>query len=260
LRHGDGQPGPTSDNRRKPEICAPGAGIIAADADSICGCKSLSPAATSFATPAIAGAAALIRQYYLEGFHHAGVQDVSRALRPSGALIKASLLNSTVPMENVSDYPNNRTGWGLVKLDNTLFFKGCPHKLFVADVSNANGLSTGQSCAHQVTVENYAQPLKITLVWTDPPAQLYAAGKTLRNHLDLVVTSPDGNCTYLGNVNFSQGFSLPVPPNTNSDDCNNVEMVIIENPAQGVWTITVEGAAVNFEKQGYALVVTGSLT
>lgn len=260
LQHGDGKEGPTQDDRRKPEICAPGAGIRAADAGSGCGTLGISEPATSFATPVIAGAAALVRQYYLSGFHNAGLQDLSNPLIPSAALIKATLLNSTVPMEDVSDYPNNKTGWGLVKLDNTLYFQDSPRKLFVKDVRNSDGLETGQSHAHQVTVEDYAQPLKITLVWTDPPAELYATGKALINNLNLVVTSPDGNSTYLGNVSFYQGFSEPVSPDTTRDDRNNVEMVVVKNPAPGVWTITIESEAVNIEKQGYALVITGSLS
>jgi len=258
LQHGDGKSGPTLDHRRKPEICAPGAGIRAADAGTDCLNRNILDAATSFATPVIAGAAALVRQYYLSGFHIAGVQDLSNSLPPSAALIKATLLNSTVPMEDVHDYPNNRTGWGLVKLDNTLFFAGSSRRLFVQDVRNSDGLETGQSQAHQVTIADYPQPLKITLVWTDPPAELYATGKTLINNLNLVVTSPDGS-TYLDNGEFAQGFSQPVPPDTARDDRNNVEMVVIENPAPGVWTITVEAEGVNLDKQGYALVVTGSL-
>ncbi len=256
LRHGDGEEGPTSDYRRKPDLCAPGVGIEAADGDSGCGTQTITQAATSFATPVIAGAAALVRQYYLSGFPN---PCLSNSLMPSAALIKATLLNSTVPMEDVSDYPNNKTGWGLIKLDNTLYFQGSPRKLCVKDVRNSDGLETGQSHAHQVTVEDYALPLKITLVWTDPPAELYATDKTLVNNLNLVITSPDGNSTYLGNVNFYQGFSQPVPPGTTRDDLNNVEMVVVENPAPGVWTITVESEAVNIGKQGYALVITGSL-
>lgn len=259
LQHGDGQEGPTQDSRRKPEICAPGAGIQAADAGSSCGYRVLTNPASSFATPVIAGAAALVRQYYLEGFHPTGSRDNSRALRPSGALIKASLLNSTVRMEDGSDYPSNLTGWGLAKLENTLFLADSPRKLFVADVRNSEGLLTGESQAHQINVDSDAQPLKITLVWSDPPAELYATGKTLINNLDLVVTSPDGDSTYLGNVGFDEGFSLPVPPDTSGDDRNNVEMVIVEDPAPGVWTITVKGVAVNFETQGYAVVASGSL-
>lgn len=264
FKHGDGKVGPTKDGRCKPEICAPGAGIRAATASSGCLTPKIPSLATSFATPVIAGAAALVRQYYLWGFEHAGVQDMENPRRPSAALVKATLLNSTVPMEPILNYPNNKTGWGLVKLNNTLYFAGGPRKLFVEDLWNADGLETGQSRAHQVTVVDYAELLKITLVWTDPPPQLPATGKALINNLNLVVTSPvgtspDGNSTYLGNVNFYQGFSQPVPPDTARDDLNNVEMVVIENPAPGVWTITVEVEGVNIEKQGYALVVTGSL-
>jgi hypothetical protein len=259
LKHGDGLTGPTPDHRRKPEICAPGVGIIAARSGSGCGCDPLPHCATSFATPVIAGAAALVRQYYLEGFHHGGVQDPSKSLRPSGALVKATLLNSTVPMEDESKYPNNLTGWGLVKLDNTLFFAGSPRRLFVADVFNADGLDTGQSRAYQITIESNAQPLKITLVWSDPPAG-FMVDPAMVNDLNLLVTSPNGESIFLGNVRIEEGFSQPVPPNTPADSDNNVEMVIVKEPTPGLWTITIECAAANGGSQGYALVATGSLT
>ena len=260
--HADGPPGPTlsPDNRRKPEICAPGCGIHSALLNSGCLCTTPN-CATSFATPVIAGAAALVRQYYLEGFHYAGVKDLAHALSPSAALVKATLLNSTVRMNRVGGepvYPNGRTGWGLVKLDNTLFFEGGARTLFVVDLRNAEGLSKGQSRAYQVNVKSSAEWLKITLVWSEPPAES-AAGKALINNLNLVVTSPGGGSTYLGNLKFVGGFSQPVPPNTTRDANNNVEMVIVENPTPGRWTITIECAAANVGKQGYALVATGAL-
>jgi len=259
---GDGLIGPTKDTRRKPEICAPGAGIHTARAGSGCGCRTVR-CATSFATPVIAGAAALIRQYYFDGFHHSGAKDTSKSSTASAALVKATLLNSTIPMtqrRGDTDYPNNRTGWGLIKLDNTLFFTGNPRRLFVADVRNADGLTTGESRAHQITVESNAATLKITLVWSDPPALLFAAGKTLINNLDLVVTSPDGSAVFIGgNSGFVDGFSQPMPDAPAADELNNVEMVIVKEPAAGCWTIRVVGTAVNLERQGYALVATGAL-
>jgi hypothetical protein len=210
---------------------------------------------TSWATPVIAGAAALVSQYYLEGWHHAGVRDLSQSHLPSAALIKATLLNSTVPMENVTVYPSDRTGWGLVKLSNTLFFKGRPRNLFFEDVYKAAGLETAQCRVSEVQVTRNDEPLKITLVWSDPPATI-GAGKALVNNLNLIVTSQDGN-VYRGN-NFSGGFSSSQP--AGADDHNNIEMVIINNPVLGTWSLTVEGAVVNIGKQGYALVVTGSLS
>lgn len=262
LRHADGQSGPTRDGRRKPEICAPGCQITSASVDRGCSCTTPSSCATSWATPVIAGAAALVRQYYMEGFHPTGVRELTNPLTPppSAALIKATLLNSTVPMIRVDGdpgYPNGRTGWGLVKLDETLFFAGGPRNLFIKDVRNASGLDTGQSTPYSITVKGSSQALKITLVWTDPPAELYA-GKALVNDLDLVVTSPDRAEIYRGNTNFVGGFSQP-QASLAPDDPNNVEMVIVEKPAEGAWTITVEGRAVHVGRQGYALVITGSL-
>lgn len=256
LEHRDGQTGPTVDNRSKPDLCAPGCGITSAKSRSGCLCKTPN-CATSYATPVIAGAAALVRQYYLEGFYPDGVRNLANAHRPSAALIKATLLNSTVRMMDEEDYPNFTTGWGLIKLNDALFLAGAPRKLFIADVRNANGLATWQSHTYNIPVNSSSEPLKITLVWTDPPAQT-STGKALVNDLNLIVTSPGGSEIYRGNTNFVDGFSNP-SANPAADDLNNVERVIIANPAAGAWRVTVEGKAVNIGKQGYALVLTGSL-
>lgn len=253
-QHMDGTDGPTSDKRLKPDICAPGCGINSPLKKSKCLCKDFG-CATSWAAPVMSGAATLVRQYYLEGFYPKGTREQANAHSPSAALIKATLLNSTVPMEDVKNYPNARTGWGLIQLNNTLFLAGAKRRLFMADVRNADGLSKEQSHLHSIEVKDKSEPLKITLVWTDPAAQVNA-GKALVNDLDLVVTSPGGT-TYRGNANFSEGFSQP-QPNPVAADPNNVEMVIVAVPDPGTWMVTVEGREVNVGLQGYALVASFS--
>jgi serine protease AprX len=64
-QHGSGGRGPTSDGRRKPEIYAPGVGIQSSQVNTSCGFFGLT--GTSMSSPAVAGAAALVRQYFAEG-------------------------------------------------------------------------------------------------------------------------------------------------------------------------------------------------
>jgi hypothetical protein len=180
------------------------------------------------------------------------------SLHPSAALVKASLLNSTVDMTGVKGYPSSKEGWGLVKLSNTLFFAGGPRNLFIKDISNSAGLHTGETHSHQVNIKNDSQQMKITLVWSDAPA-LSLAVKLLVNNLDLVVASPHGE-NFSGNNLDARGFSRE---GNTTDGINNVEMVIVEKPAPGLWTITVKGTAVNVVRpgggQGYALVLTAAI-
>jgi subtilisin-like proprotein convertase family protein len=60
---------------------------------------------------------------------------------------------------------------------------------------------------------------------------------------------------YRGNV-FVGGSSVP---EGTADPVNNVEMVLLPSPEPGEWSVTVVGAAVNQDRQGYALVATGDV-
>ena len=263
----DGNPGPTNDirPRRKPEIVAPGCNINSAKGGTSCSIRLWAPSpfcATSWATPAVAAAAAMVRQYFLEGWYPTGTQKSSDSRTPSGALLKATLLNSTVDMTGVdwhgnalSGYPGNLEGWGRLELNQSLYFAGDMRKLWVQDVRRINGLSSGESATHHVVVATNAAPLKITLVWSDPPA-LANNDDPVVNNLDLIVRSPGGSQTFLGN-HFVNGESSPGGA---PDDRNNVEMVLINNPMPGDWRITVRASSVSIpEDQSYALVATGDI-
>lgn len=83
----------------------------------------------------------------------------------------------------------------------------------------------------------------LTLVWTDPPAQSFAA-KTLVNDLDLIVDGPGGR-------RFGNGGA-------SADRTNTVEAIRLENPAVGTYVVTVQANSVNgtFGAQPFALVAT----
>lgn len=243
--------GPTADGRQKPEVWTAGCGSVSASNSTTCGTRT--DGGTSFATPAVAGMGVLTRQYFVDGFYPTGAAVVENAYTPSGALLKAVLVNSAVDMSGMAGYFTSAEGWGRVLLDDALYFTGDSRRLLIEDIRNANGLSTAETNSHYVVVNSASSPLKITLVWTDAPAALMAAFTPI-NNLDLAAIEP-GPATYLGNV-FSGGQSTT---GGSADLVNNVEQVHRTAPAAGLWRIDVTGMAVNDGTQGYGLVVAGDV-
>ena len=109
-----------------------------------------------------------MRQYYLQGRYPTG-KPVSASLTPSGALLKATLLNATWKPTSCSTYPSDREGWGLLRLNRVLYLGTGKRKLFVHDRRNTNGLRKGGAQSFNVEVLSDTKPLKVTLVWTEPP-------------------------------------------------------------------------------------------
>ncbi|MCW5775446.1 MAG: S8 family serine peptidase [Phycisphaeraceae bacterium] len=250
-QHCSGGQGPTSDGRRKPEIYAPGCNTNSSWNSS--SCSTTAATGTSMASPAIAGMGSLVRQYYTDGYYPTGAPKPTDAFTPSGALVKATLINGAVDMTGIAGYPSNREGWGRLLADVSLYFPGDTRTTVVRDVWNASGLSTGQTETVQFNVVGSAEQLRVTLVFTDVAANAGASFAPV-NDLDLEVVAP-GGVIYKGNQ-FSDGVSVP---GGSKDDRNNVEQVHVNTPPIGVWTARVIGAGVQQGKQGYALVATGQV-
>jgi subtilisin family serine protease len=244
--------GPTTDGRRKPEIAAPGCAIMSTSGQS---CSVRLTEGTSMAAPAIAGMAALIRQYYTEGYYPHGVPEKDNAFTPSGMLLKAALLNATVDLINEPGYPNDLEGWGRLQADDVLYFPGDKRSTIVRDIrpENSWSLNTGEFFQAQINVTSAGEPLRITMAFHDAPAALQAAYAPV-NDLDVVAISPSGKI-YSGN-HLVEGFSTS---GEKGDPLNNVEQIILAKPETGAWTIQVHGRAVNVGKQGFALVASGAV-
>lgn len=249
--------GPAADGRIKPTVTAPGVAIVSADSDGLKGSfnnGTIAYSGTSMATPTVAGAAALVRQYYLDGYWPSGAANAASGLAPSAALIKATLLNSAQNM--TGDFtdgplPSPGQGWGRINLANTLHFFSDDNYLDIADVGT--GLATGASWSQRYFATG-DQLFKVTLVWTDYPG-MEGAAKTLVNDLDLQVITPDGT-TYAGNV-FSNGISVS---GGTADRLNVEEQVLIPTLQAGDYTIRVSGYNIPFGPQPFAVVVTGAVS
>lgn len=246
--------GPTDDGRIKPDIMAPGTATSALGDDndtspSCPGGQTLQ--GTSMACPTVAGGAALQRQYFTDGFYPSGSRTAADTRAPSGALMKAVLLNGT---RDIASMPNMNYGWGRIWLDNNLYFANVANdrRLRVWSKAHAVGLRTAESDSYTFTAPAGAE-LRVTLAWFDAYPALGAAVQ-LVNNLDLEVTAPGGTI-YRGNV-FSGGQSTT---GGSFDLLNTVEQVRLTAPAAGTYTVRVIGTGVPgngdpyTDRQGYGL-------
>jgi hypothetical protein len=252
---GDGVPGPTADGQRKPEIVAVGCGIESATG-SACATGTRNPCASSYSTPHAAGAAALVRQYFTEGWWATGSPDAANAVTPTGALMRAVLVSSAVDMSGPAGYPNNTEGWGILRLDRALMFSDNGRNLVVRDVRNAFGLRAGENFTQRYTINQASRQLRVVLAYTDAPGTSGAV-RTLVNNLNLRVVDPAG-VRYVGN-DFDPATGRSKAGSTSAGDgVNTVEVVLVDNAAQGVWEITVNATAVTVNRQGFGLAITAT--
>lgn len=232
--------GPAADGRMKPELIGP---YDAITTTALNGGYTTSFGGTSGATPVVAGAVALTNQLARAGlFGTTGT--------PSPAAVKALLMASAEPLLPYQVLPvNNRPrpaelferdvqGWGHPSLGR-LHQAGAGGGVALLDEDV--GLATGQSQTISVLPPPGAAELRVTLAWTDVPANP-GASKTLVNDLDLEVRDAAGN-VYLGNAGLRSGLWSSL--GGAADRTNNFEHVFL--PAPGPVTITVRGAAVNLD-------------
>ncbi|MBO9664585.1 S8 family serine peptidase [Dokdonella sp.] len=262
--------GPAADGRAKPDIAAPGSSVVSARnstsatpvTSTVLAPQTRSISGTSMAAPTLTGNAALMRQYFSEGFYPRGEETAADPHNPTGALMKAVLLNGTNPLVSTT-WPTVENGWGRAWLDGNLWFKNTmpggddSRRLRLFERTNAAGLETGD--VNEYTIANVAAgvELRATLTWFDVDAAPGVAS-ALINDLDLEVVGPGG--TYLGN-HFASGVSTP-GGSANAKD--TVEQVRLTTPVAGSYTFRVKAANVpgdgssGSDRQGYALAVSGA--
>jgi serine protease AprX len=266
--------------RRKPDVLAPGTFVLSTRSSMLLNRNSGVPYpeaeeyymyqhGTSMATPLVAGAASLVRQY---------LRQYRSIDNPSAALLKAIIIHSaayipdrcnpemvSLDNNNLQDRPiskscaDHQQGWGRVNLK-TVLNPDSPSN--VEFVDHLQGLQTGNQCVFKVKISDPTVPLRITLVYTDYP------GEGLINDLNLLVLSPlfgsknllpEEQVVWCGN-DFRDRSSWASQDELNYEDfdhVNNVEGIVIAKPICGIWEIRVIATSVPDGPQDFALVVSG---
>jgi len=213
--------GPTNDGRLGVDVVAPAGYLISAKyvaSNTEQSCSVTAMYGTSMATPVVAGAAALVQQYFSNSSYWAKncqkMYSYCKVFFPSGSLTKAVLIHSG---KNIGDgaysWPGAVQGFGRISLDSVLYFPGVTKTfdLFVDDLV----ITSYQIVLYKVRVTTATVPLKVTLAWIDP-ANVASASKQLLHDLDLKVYDASRTLVFYGNGNAV------------ADTVNNVEMVYID--------------------------------
>lgn len=219
--------GPVRDGRIKPEITSGGVNVISTFIYDSYGLNN----GTSMSTPVVTGALSLMYERYKQ--LHAGEN-------PKASLMKALVCNTAEDLGNIG--PDFTFGFGMLNARRAVeAIEG--NRYFI------NSTSTGGNGIHTITVPANSRRLKVMLYWADTAAAINA-GMSLVNDLDLTVKEPSSILHRPLVLNPSTG-NVNNPAIEGADHTNNIEQVVIENPAAGTYTINVNGLTVPFGDQEY---------
>lgn len=227
--------GPTRDGRLKPDLVADGQWVTSCDDPD--GYTTM--AGTSMASPAVAGAALLLRQAIVE----------DGTTEPSAAALKALLIHGARDIDGTTGTapgPDYATGWGLLDIRRSV-------DLWRDGALEEGTVEDGGEVTFELPVPADATEVRVTLAWTDPPASSLAARKLVHD-LDLVVVDPAGNVHYPWTLDPAHPAAPAVRTGPNRAD--NVEQVLVDDPVAGTWTVRVGGTSIPAGEQAFALVTT----
>eukprot|EP00602_Paraphysomonas_sp_CaronLab_P012637 CAMPEP_0185042762 /NCGR_PEP_ID=MMETSP1103-20130426/42536_1 /TAXON_ID=36769 /ORGANISM="Paraphysomonas bandaiensis, Strain Caron Lab Isolate" /LENGTH=1211 /DNA_ID=CAMNT_0027582877 /DNA_START=327 /DNA_END=3962 /DNA_ORIENTATION=- len=230
--------GPTLDGRLKPDVLATGDFLMSAYSSSVndqynalhirlvsdetkrgtlwsnlSSCAVHEMSGTSMATPVVAGAALLVRQFFMYPSFWASLCNVRdmwcKAFEPSGYLVKAVILHSgqavslssdpalsrmKVSSQHLSLPPDMHQGYGAVDLAGVLPLSsgsGLPSPLQLTVFDRLN-MVEHQTIIFNISLSHPILPIKITMAWFDPPSPVGRATRLLIHDLDLLLVAPDG--------------------------------------------------------------------
>jgi PKD repeat protein len=236
--------GPVDDGRIKPDVVGKGVMVYSASGSSATGYATMS--GTSMASPNVAGTLALLQEYYMK----------LNGKFMRSATLKALTIHTT-DEAGPAPGPDYMFGWGLVNAERAAQLISANQ----SDNISIQELTLVNNGSYQLEVySDGTQPLKATIVWTDPAGKALSPSldpltPALVNDLDLLISDNNSNF-YPWKLNRDN----PGAPATRSTKnfVDNVEVVLIDNPAPGTYTIKVTHDGTLSADQAFSLVVSGA--
>jgi subtilisin family serine protease len=224
----DASRGPIKDGRLKPEITAVGVNVRSTTRTE----DYLTSGGTSMASPAVAGALALLTERY---------KQLNSDLNPRADVLKALILNGANDIGNPG--PDYRFGFGFLNLRRSLL-------MLESNAYQTRTITNGEQHTISIDIPANTAQLKVMLYWHDAPANP-ASSKQLVNDLDVTVQSPTATHKPL--------VLDPTPANIlnnaveGEDHINNCEQVVINSPAAGTYNINISGFSIPSGAQDYVI-------
>ena len=224
--------GPAHDGRIKPDITANGQNQISTNENN----TYQTFGGTSGAAPGIAGISAQLYQAY---------GDLNGGDFPPSALIKATLMNTANEAGNIG--PDYKFGWGIVNALQAV--KVIEDGRYLSDE-----ISQGNNNTHTINVPAGTTQVRFMVYWSDVAATA-GADPALVNDLDMLVTDPSNTVLEPWILDPTPDpITLDNPATNGPDHLNNVEQVLINDPAAGDYDIDITGFNVPMGPQEYFIV------
>jgi len=241
--------GPVDDGRIKPDIVANGVALYSASTSFGTNAPTYEEkTGTSMASPSVAGSLALLQQH---SYSLTGSYMLSATLK--------ALAIHTADEAGPNIGPDYMFGWGLMNTKNAAL-KIIADQSY--DVISEQTINNGEYYTRDVVALG-TEPIKVTIVWTDPPGTPTAASldpitPMLVNDLDLRLTSL--NSTYYP-WKLNRDNPTFAATNFSKNNVDNVEVVYIPNPVQGAtYTITVDhDGTLQDGSQNFSIIISGVL-
>ena len=224
--------GPATDGRVKPDICAVGVDVNSTLSNNTYGNNS----GTSMACPGMSGTAAAL--YHLWRARHGGAD-------PSAALIKATVLGTADDLGNPG--PDFEFGFGRLNARRAALALEGEH-FFVDSVEQ------GDVRTFSLAVPAGTQQVRLLTHWTDYEGSVLA-GRALVNDLDALLITPLGDTLRPWVLDPRPNLiTIDQPAVRGRDSLNNAELITLDAPAAGTYSVVVRGHGVAQGPQGFVVV------